>query len=212
MDNYIIVLFKNKIKKKIIKKFKTYKRAKKFYDDLLSESESVIFNMETENGEDSTYEIGFVERIIAHRPYFVRDKFGRQIKIELDDPDFNLTILSQFKKEELIYDVEKSKRITVPLMLRQYLPKVGVKMISKLNNKIIIQNNEKINIFSLKNEDDCNRLMESLSSYLMIKGRIDCILVKDTSKDQKKYMYDLLSENGFSKSVLYRKFTTYKKS
>ena len=41
--NYQIVLFKNKIKKKIINKFKTHKRANEFYESLLSESNNVLF-------------------------------------------------------------------------------------------------------------------------------------------------------------------------
>ncbi len=211
MDNYIIVLFKNKTKKKIIKKFKTFDRAKKFYDNLISESNSVIFSMETENGKPCTYEIGFLERIISHRPYFVRDEFGRQVKVDLDDPDFNITIINKYNKEELIYDLNKSKRISVQTLLKQYLPKVGVKLISKLNNKIVIQNDDKIYLFSLKSETDCDRLIDCLSSHMMNEGRVDCILVKDSSKEQKKYIYNLLHKNGFSKSVLYRKFTTYKR-
>ena len=211
MSNFIIVLFKNKIKKKIIKKFKTYNNAKKFYDKILSESNTVIFNMETENGKYCEYELGFLERGVAHRPYFVRDQIGRQIKIDLDDPDFNITVINQYNKEELIYDLNKSKKITVPTLLKQYLPKVGVKLVSKLNNKIVIQNDDKIFLFSLKSEDDCDRLMDCLSSHMLNEGRIDCLLVKDSSKEQKKYMYDLLSENGYSKSVLYRRFTTYKR-
>jgi hypothetical protein len=37
-DNYIVVLFKNKQKKKIIKSFKTEKRAKEFYERYLKSS------------------------------------------------------------------------------------------------------------------------------------------------------------------------------
>lgn len=211
MGNFIIVLFKNKIKKKIINKFKTYNNAKKFYDKILSESNTVIFNMETENGKYCEYELGFLERGVAHRPYFVRDKYGRQIRVDLEDPNFNLKILNDYKKEELLFDITKSKRITVLTMIKEYLPKVGVKMISKLNNKIIIQNNEKIHLFSLKTEEDSNRLIDTLSEYMINQERIDCILIKDGSKEQKKYMYDLLNKNGYDKSILYRKFTTYKR-
>ena len=203
MSNYIIVLFKNKIKKKIIKKFKTLNNAKKFYNTLLEKSDSVIFNMETE--------IGFLEKNVTPLPYYVKDDFGRQIKIELEDPDYSLTKLSKFKKEELIFDVSKSKRVSVQYLIKQYLPKLGIKLVSKINNKIVIQNNSEINLFSLKTEGDTNRLMDGLSSYLLSKGRIDCILVKDSSKGQKKYLYDLLNDAGYSKSVLYRRFTTYKR-
>ena len=41
--NYYIVLFKNKQKRKIINKFKTLNRAKKYYDNLLQISDDVFF-------------------------------------------------------------------------------------------------------------------------------------------------------------------------
>ena len=41
------------------------------------------------------------------------------------------------------------------------------------------------------------------------KGRIDCIMVSDSSKSQKKYLYELLEKKGISKSSLYRRFTTF---
>ena len=57
MENYVVVLFKNKTKKKIIKKFITFKRAKSFYDNLVKESNDVIFNVEVEAGKECKYEI-----------------------------------------------------------------------------------------------------------------------------------------------------------
>jgi len=210
MDNYTIVLFKNKKKKKIIKKFKTYKRAKKFFDDLLDKNKSIIFDVETENGKSCNYEIGLVERSSGGTPsYFVRDDFGRTIKVELEDPDFVILQISNFKKEEMLYDIKNSKRIGVTSFLKKYLPKVGIKLVSKINHKIAVQNDDQVNLFSLKNESDCNRFIDSLSNYLINEGRIDTILVKDSTKEQKKYLYDLLESNGYSKSVLYRRFTTY---
>ena len=47
-DNFLIVLFKNKTRKKIIKKFKTSKRALDFFNKISSESDKVIFNREYE--------------------------------------------------------------------------------------------------------------------------------------------------------------------
>ena len=46
--NYQIVLFKNKTKKKIIKKFKTHKRANNYFYLLIDESDSVIFDKKYE--------------------------------------------------------------------------------------------------------------------------------------------------------------------
>ena len=210
MDNYTIVLFKNKTKKKIIKKFKTYVRAKKYFDNYIEKNKTVIFEMETQNGKSCNYEIGLVERSSGSTPsYFVRDDFGRTVKVELDNPGFTILQILQFKREEMLYDIKNSKRITVDTFLRKYLPKVGVKLISKINHKISVQSDDQINLFSLKNEYDCNRFIDSLSNYLMENGRIDTILVKDSSLSQKKYLYDLLESNGYPKSILYRKFTTF---
>ena len=45
MANYLVVLFKNKTRKKIIKKFITLSRAKNYFKQLVKESEDVIFEI-----------------------------------------------------------------------------------------------------------------------------------------------------------------------
>jgi hypothetical protein len=211
MDNFTIVLFKNKVKKKIIKKFKTKARATKFYKTLIEENKEVFFGVETENGKQCKYEIALVSRMTDSNPYFIRDEYGRTIKIEMEDPDFMILEINSYNKEEMLFDIKNSKRISVPEFLKKYLPKVGVKLLSKINNKIVVQRDSDINLFSLKSGDDCDRFVDGISNYMMNKGRIDTIIVKDSSQHQKKYLYDLLNESGISKSILYRRFTTYKR-
>ena len=60
--NFQIVLFKNKIKKKIINKFKTYKRALLQFETITGESKNVIFPVKFENGVSSIYELAILER------------------------------------------------------------------------------------------------------------------------------------------------------
>lgn len=60
--NYLIVLFKNKIKKKIINKFKTSKKANDYYKSLLEKSDEVIFDKKYENGFECSYEIALLEK------------------------------------------------------------------------------------------------------------------------------------------------------
>jgi hypothetical protein len=211
MDNFTIVLFKNKVKKRIIKKFKTKARATKFYKDLIDENKKVFFGVETENGKQCKYEIALVSRMTDSNPYFVRDEYGRTIKIEMEDPDFMILEINSYNKEEMLFDIKNSKRISIPEFLRKYLPKVGVKLLSKINNKIVVQRDSDINLFSLKSEDDCDRFVDGISNYMMDGGRIDTIIVKDSSQHQKKYLYDLLDSNGIPKSILYRRFTTYRR-
>jgi hypothetical protein len=111
--------------------------------------------------------------------------------------------------EEFIFDIKKNKRISFESFIKSYLPKGSLKLVSKLNHKIVVQDDDKINLFSLKCDDDCLRFLKILESYLSGRGRIDCMVVSDSSKEQKKYLYDLLESKGISKSILYKRSTTF---
>lgn len=209
--NYIIVLFKNKSKKKIINKFKTKERAIEFYKKMI-EGNDVIFNCQTENGKSCFFELGLLEKNSTNfDSYFIKDDMGRQVKVELDDDGYRMIEVKNYKVEELIYDVKEKTKISVTKFIKSYLPKSSIKLISKLNNKVVVQNNDEINLFSLKSEDDADRFLDSLGEYFMNNDRLDCILVKDTTKQQKKYLYSILQDKGIDKSVLYRRFTTFRK-
>ncbi len=209
MENYIVVLFKNKTKKKIIKKFITFNRAKLFYDNLIKESQEVIFNVEIEAGKECKYEIGLIEMSGKQLvPVYMTDEFGRSVKVKLDEDGMTLFQISPYKKEELIYDVKESKKITVQELIKKYLRGDGMKMVSVLNNKVVVQQEEKFHLFTLKNEQESSRFVDCLSFYFFKIKRGDCLFVKDYSSAQRKYLYGILESNGFSKSVLYRKFTS----
>ena len=209
MENYIVVLFKNKRKKKIIKKFITFFRAKEFYDKLIKESNDVLFEVKVENGKECNYEIGIVEMSGKQLvPVYMTDEFGRNIKIKLDNEGMTLFKIQPFKKEETIYDISDNKKITMSQMIKKYFKGNGLKMLSVLNNKIVLQEDEKINLFTLKSESEASRFIDSMSTYFFKNKRGDCLFVKDYSSTQRKYLYSLLESNGFDKKILYRKFTT----
>ena len=208
MENYMVVLFKNKTKKKIIKKFITFKRAKSFYDNLVKESNDVIFNVEVEAGKECKYEIGLVEMSSKQLvPVYMTDEFGRSVKVKLNEDGMTLFQINPYKKEELIYDIKEGKKITVQELIKKYLKGDGLKMVSVLNNKIVVQEDDKLNLFTLKTEKESSRLVDCLSLYFFKIKRGDCLFIKDYSSTQRKYLYTLLESNGFSKRVLYRKFT-----
>ena len=209
---YLIVLFKNKKRKKIINKFKTFERANNFYNSTIKKSDSVLFPKLFENGKECNYEIGFLESGSTDFDlYFVKDELGRQIKVDIDDPNYRITKIVNYNVEEFLYDINEKTKITFEEFVKKYLPKTGIKLISKINNKIVVQNDDEVNLLSLKSIDDCFRFMSILDNYLMSFKRLDCILVKDTSKQQKKYLYGLLESKGINKSFLYRRFTTFKR-
>ena len=210
--NYLIVLFKNKERKKIIKSFKTYENAKKFYDNQIISNKNIKFNTLFENGKSCSFEIGILEKNSKNfDSYFIKDKLGRQVKVELDDSDYTILSVSEFLTEELLYDIQTSSKISFDHFLKKYLPKDGLKLVSKINNKIVVQNDDKFDCFSLKSVSESGRFLDVLGKFLQDKNRIDCILVPDSSKSQKKYLYDILEKGGIPKSKLYRTYTTYKR-
>lgn len=206
---YLIVLFKNKERKKIIKKFKTLDRAKKFYESKIND-DGIYFDKKVENGKNCNFELALVETDPDEfENYFIKDDLGRQVKVETDDSRYKIMKISNYKIEDFIYDIQKNKRLNFITFIRNYIPREGIKLVSKLNNKVVIQNDENFFLFSLKSEDESKRFLTALEDYMLSNNRMDCIIVSDDSNRQKKYLYELLSSKGISKSMLYKKSTTF---
>ena len=125
------------------------------------------------------------------------------------DNEWGIIKISVYNQEEKIFDIQQSKKIDTKELLRKYLKGDGLKMINSLNNKLIIQKDDEFKIFSLKSGGEVVRLLESLTDYFIKQKRTDCLIVKDTSTAQKKYLLKFLEENGFDKKLFYRQYTTY---
>lgn len=208
--NYLIVVFKNKRKKKIINKFNTSKGANNFYKKFLEENQEVDFEVQIQNGKPCTYELGLLEKKNdGSIPLFTKDELGRNVKLDFDNEEYSISKISSYKEPEKIFDIQTNKRIQFNTFFYKYLPKEGFKLVSKLNNKIIVQNDETFNLFVLKSDSDAERFMKSLVDKFVKNKRGDAMFVPDSSSPQKKELYKLLESKGYSKSFLYRKETTY---
>lgn len=173
-------------------------------------NQEVNFEIQTQNGNPCTYEVALLEKKSKDtHQLFTKDEFGRNIKLEFEDDDYSISKISSYKEPEKILDVQTNKRIKFETFFYKYLPKEGFKLVSKLNNKIIIQNDDELNLFVLKNDQDAKRFIESLVTLFVKNKRGDAMFVPDSSSPQKKELYKLLESKGFSKSFLYRKETTY---
>lgn len=210
MANYAVVIFKNKSLKKILKEFVTFKKAKLYLDELKKESDNVLFDTLYENGKQCRYEIALIENSNSKLiPVYLTDEMGRSQKVKLEQSGKTITEITLHRKEEKLFDLDQNKKITTYELLRKYLRGDGVKLISGLNNKIIVQNDDDFKLFSLKNESEVIRFLDFLTTYFQKNNRRDCLIVKDTSSAQKKYLIGLLSSKGFDKKQLYRKTTTH---
>ena len=209
--NHLIVLFKNKKRKKIINRFKTLDRAIEYFSKKVSESESVIFDKKVENALQCSFELAILSKKDDNFQYlFVKDILGRQVRVDLDDEDYKIVDIREYRIEEKIFDVINNKKITTQEFLKLYLNTPSIKLLSKLNNKVVLQNDDNVKLFTLKDPDECTRFLKSLSEYFIGNQRLDVIVVYESSKAQKKYLYDILEKNGIDKKVLYRTTTTFK--
>lgn len=208
--NYFVILFKNRKKKRIIKKFVTEQKAFLFFNKMIKKSNEIFFTKRVEHTKDCGFELGVVSAIKKHDlPTYIKDELGRSFKVSIEgDSDNYILEIKSYYVEEKIYDVAEKQKITITEFTNKYLKEGGLKILSVLNHKIVLQNDTNFNLFSLKNESESVRFTDSLAKYLSHINNKSVMIINDTSSQQKKYLYELLNENGFDTAILYRKFTT----
>ena len=206
----MVVLFKNKKRKKIIKSFITKNKAELFFSKLIKSSDEVKFEVCVENAKNVNYEIGILSLVDDNQlGLFKQDELGRNLKIEIIDSDYKIIKIKDFNVPEKIFDWSKNKRITFDDFWSVYFSSKEFKSIFTLNNKLIIQIDESIFVFSLKNKSESIRLMMRIENLMNEDGRSDGLFVKDLNTIHRKYLYDILEKNGVDKKRLYRQSTTF---
>ena len=113
MSNYIVVLFKNKKKRKIIKRYLTEKNAVDSFNELVNKNQKILFDKKIENATPVDYHIGLLtnQSSVQNTLYFV-DDLGRNHVANLQDKDYVFLKIEKFKIEEKIYDYQKKDKIT----------------------------------------------------------------------------------------------------
>ena len=207
--NFSVILFKNNKKRKILKSFVREHVALEYYNKKLKESSEVEFSKEYENGLKCNYRIVLTSKTCKVEQLYYTDEIGRNVSINPKISD-NLYIkkIDMFNKEEKLYDVQENKKITFNKFVKKYLNKDKTIMLSKLNNKVVVQEDDNYSLFSLKTEDDCERFLRIVESKVEKKN---FIIVRDFSSPQRKYLYDILVESGYDIDFLYRTSTTHPK-
>jgi hypothetical protein len=208
MDNkFHIFIFKNNKKKKKLKSFVRENLAQDYYNKLLKKSSELIFDKKFEGGKECEFHIAIISNKFVYGNIHYIDDVGRNITIspKIDDENY-IQKISIYKFEEYIYDVQTDTRIPINDFFKKYIEKNKLYMVSQIKNKFILQNEDDYKLFSLKNPEDCDRLLELFPS---IQDNPNMIIVKDISTIHRKYLYDLLIEKGFNKKFLYTSYTTY---
>ena len=73
----------------------------------------------------------------------------------------------------------------------------------------VYQLDDTTRLFSFKNDNDSKRFLDILEDRMVKQKKTDCLIVRDISTIQRKYLYEQLVELGYPKSYLFRHSTTH---
>ena len=110
--SYLIVLFKNNKKKKVIKKYNNKDNALKKYNSLIKDNKNIVFEKKVENAEKVNYFLGLITDQESYQKTIVlKDSLGRNTVANIENSNYVFLDLQPFKKEELLYDWQTKNKI-----------------------------------------------------------------------------------------------------
>lgn len=190
----------------------TEKKARNYFNELLKENNNILFEKRIENATDSEYLVGLVtNQTNVQKTLYYTDDLGRNVVANLENTNYVFLDIKNYKIEEKIFDWQDQKKITLSELENKYFKTTDLKNIFTLNNKLCIQIDEDVSVFSLKDSEEARRLLYSLENKFMNENRMDSLFVSDVSNAQRKWLYGVLESKGFNKKRLYRLKTTFSK-
>jgi hypothetical protein len=206
LKKYKIILLQNGLSKKTLftsnVKRTTFHKFRKFLN-----SNKPLFYRKYVKRKFCQFELGIFSTEDNQNAVYRKDDVGRNIQVLDTVQNYHIMELSPYWVEELIYDHQNKSRVSFDFLVENYLPKKDFKQVFTINNKLIVQNDNIFKIFSMKNVDDCSRLLNLIKETFINAGRTDCLFVPDSSTVQRKELYNLLEENGFDRKFLYKQYT-----
>ena len=100
-NNFLVVLFKNRKRKKIIKRYATEKQALSFFTKLIKGND-VVFEKKIENAEQVDYELGILSKNQSFQPsLFITDDYGRNNPVNLENPEYVFLDIKKYKRRNI---------------------------------------------------------------------------------------------------------------
>ena len=90
MENYQIVLFRNRIKQKVLRKYKNRNACFQKYKNLLNDN-NVKFEIKYENGQPVNYELLLIcENCDYNKSLFQSDEIGRNVELKTNNSKYKI--------------------------------------------------------------------------------------------------------------------------
>jgi hypothetical protein len=206
---YFIVLFCNKKRKKILYRCMKRTTITEYWHQFKTKVKPPFIKIQGgKRKQEKVFELALIypnNRWVS--AVYVKDSLGRNIEAKIENEKFRIKEIIPYWEEELIYDFQIKKRIRYYQLLSQILPVSEIGQIFTLNNKLLIQVEDNIKLFSNKNPTDAERLFETIKNDLLSKKRQNFIFVKDVTTHQRKLLYDMLEKKGYKREELSRHYS-----
>jgi hypothetical protein len=206
---YFIVLFCNKKRKKILYRCMRRTTITEYWHQFKTKVKPPFIKIQGgKRKQEKVFELALIypnNRWV--NTVYVKDSLGRNYPAIIEEDKYRIKEIIPYWEEELIYDFQIKKRIRYYQLLSQILPVSEIGQIFTLNNKLLIQVEDNIKLFSNKNPTDAERLFEIIKSDLLSKKRQNFIFVKDVTTHQRKLLYDLLEKKGYKREELSRHYS-----
>jgi len=119
--------------------------------------------------------------------------------------------IQNFKYEERVYDVAQKNKVSLLDIVNQFAKVKELKSVFKINNKIVLQFDDTIKLYSCKTDYESKRFLDELQRYCLENKKTDYLISYSDDVAHKKELYKLLVDKGFDIKMLYRRSTTHPK-
>lgn len=206
---YFIVLFCNKKRVKILYKCMKKNRLYEFWDEYKTQKKPRFVKTQNRKRDNEVqYELALIfPKFKSSNKTYTKDSLGRALEVKFEDEKFRIKEIIPYWKEELIYDFQKKTRIRYHELLGQILKISEISQIFTLNNKLFVQNDDKLFLFGNKNIKDSNRLFDLIREDVLKQKKGNFIFIKDISTAQRKSLYVLLESKGYKRTELFRHYS-----
>jgi len=205
-NKYKIVLFRNGERNKVFFSSNNKKSILTKYSKFIEEKKPK-FITEYISRKKVMFELAIITTEDSDDVLHVKDNIGRSRKLSLGNSEYSIIKILPYWKEEYIYDHNTKTKITFSEFFKVYLSSNPFKQVFTLNNKLVIHQDDSLNVFSLKTVSDSIRLLRVIEVGFLDIGRYDCLFVVDSDTVQRKQLYDLLESKGYKRSFLQKQYT-----
>lgn len=203
---YNIILYNSGKRIKLFKSFEKYGEAIRNYNQLLEENQVFFPKKNMWNGVKSDYELVLTGPKESKKIEYVRDDFGKLITI-VPKGDFIIKQINIYEIEETFIHKNTGDKYNFKSLTKKFLVNSSTKIITSLNNKLVIEyfENENIDLFILKNNDDSIRLNKLIKDFSIANKQSNYMFFEEPNYENKLRLYDKLENKlGLDRDYIIR--------